>query len=83
VLLRDEEEKIGFRGSKPLGMIQCVMKKRIGEEGQVWRALSRFTIVIQPPPNLKQGKKQSTDDVFIYTSTESPMFSALLLLFIY
>jgi len=38
----------------------------VGGEGQVWRALSRFTIVIQRPLNLKQNKKQSTDDVYIY-----------------
>jgi hypothetical protein len=37
-----------------------------GEEGQVWRALSRFTIVIQRPLQMKQSKKLSTDDVFIY-----------------
>ena len=75
------EEKIGFRDSKPLGVIQCVMVDGSGGEGQVWRALSRFTIVIQRPLNLKQNKKQSTDDVFIHIGT--PMFSALLLLFIY
>lgn len=82
VLLRGRKEETGFRDSKPLGVIQCVMKKRRWE-GQVWRALSRFTIVIQPPPNVKQNKKPSTDDVFICTSPETPIFSALLLLFIY
>lgn len=70
VLLKGGEEKIGFRDSKPLGVIQCVMKKGQenggGSKGQVWRALSRFTIVIQRPLQLKQNKKRSTDDVFIH-----------------
>lgn len=60
------------------------MKKfrRMGEEGQVWRALSRFTIVIQPPPNLKQNKKQSTDDVFIYMSLETLVFKVTALIYL-
>lgn len=56
---------------------------RLGGEGQVWRALSRFTIVIQRPLNLKQNKKkQSTDDVFIYIYRNPHVFSVIAIIYL-